>query len=141
MRSNALKYTPEQMAELWERNGRNMYKTAKELDVSITAVRYRLMLAGVHVPKSAAEPKTIIHTETTEVIDGMTNQTIKDKFKLEEGCNVWVLDTKGKPILRRIEKINRHNIETKNRFGRVECFTYGDILTGHHEKCRREGKK
>ncbi len=142
MMPKVLKYTSEEIIECWRKNEQNIYRTAKELNVSASTVRNKLLFAGLYTPGEAkTKPFGSVLPKTVENIGGMKPGAIREKFKLEAGAEVWVLNCKNKPVLKRIEKVNKHNIQVKNKYGKAECFTFGDILTGYVAKAGRETEK
>jgi hypothetical protein len=134
--------TLEEIIACWEENSRNIYRVAKVLGISVSTVRRKLLLSGLYTPKEiGTKPFGAVLPRSVETIDAMTPDAIRGKFKLEEGTEVWVLNHKNKPVLKRIEKANKHNIQVKNKYGRTECFTFGDILTGYVAKTGKETEK
>ena len=140
--AKVLSCTLEDIVACWKENDKNIYKTAKVLDISAAAVRRKLLFAGLYTPREVeTKPFGAVLPRSTESINGMTSDAVRDKFKLEEGAEVWVLNCKNKPVLKRIEKVNKYNIQVKNKYGRTECFTFGDILTGYVAKAGKETEK
>lgn len=136
-------YSLRDIYQAWIEHDKNTAQTARALGIGDTTVRRKLTSSGVFVPRAKAEPKSssLIPKSTFEPIKadiGMNKDAIREKFKLEEGQKVWVLNDRNRPVLVEIEKVNKHNIATKNKYGRTECFTYGDILTGY---CAKTGKR
>ena len=142
--SRKIDYSVQDIFNEWIRLGKNTAQTARALGIGETTVRKKLAAAGLFVPKdkpnpkgSPLVPKSAFDPSTTEI--GMNKDAIREKFKVEEGRKVWVLNDRNRPTLVEIEKVNKHNITTKNKYGRTECFTYGDILTGYYAKKGKRG--
>ena len=145
MRKPAKNVTLTEIIDAWVMTGHNIKQAARALDVNNSLVRNRLIKAGIHVPNENAKGRPVTEIDSdfvypVEVIRGMTYDAIREKFKLAEGVKVWV-EKDGKAINKVIKAVHKRNIETTNKYGRVECFTYGDILTGYYLSQKGERKR
>lgn len=119
------KIQPETVLNAWKENDKNTQRTARALGISESTVRVKLREVGAYENKILM-PKKTIRTKATET-------QIKEFFKLKPGDTVWVTGTRG-PRKIKVEQVHRHLITTKNKYNRIECFTYADVLTGYFDK-------
>ena len=136
MRKLAKEVTLSEIIDAWVMAGHNIRQASKALGLNPSTVRRRLTKIGVHSPEESrrGRPEAKMLDDfgyPVEIIQGMTKDAIRERFKLAEGVKVWV-EKDGKALNKVIKAVHKHNIETTNKYGRVECFTYADILTGYY---------
>lgn len=124
----------EAIAEAYERLDKNMAAVSRELGITTMIIKHRLNEMGLYVCKRKKPGMVIRETAETTGAYGMCipKDHIDTFFDLKPGKKIYV-PVRGKIVVREITKVNPHNVETKNRYGRVECFTKGDIVVCYNK--------
>ena len=128
------KVSNEVIAEAYARLDNNMAAVGRELGITPELVKSRLKQMGLYVCKRKKPDMVVRGTAETTNAYGMCipKDRIDHFFDLKPGKKVYV-PVKGKIVVREITKVNPHNVETKNRYGRIECFTKGDIVVCYNK--------